>query len=233
MTNPPALSDLMHPSWAEALEPVTANIHQMDLFCRDEIMSGRGILPDGQNVLRAFSRSLEEVRVLLLGQDPYPTPGNAVGLSFSMSRETQPIPRSLVNIYDELWHDLGIPPAPHGDLTAWFEQGVLLMNRVLTVQPHSPASHRGLGWEVVTDRAITALIEHHAKHSIPLTAILWGNDAKRAIPQLEAYGVPYVASAHPSPLSAHRGFFGSTPFSRTNDHLTHQGGSPIDWKIPA
>ncbi len=156
-------------------------------------------------MLRAFSRPLADVRVLIVGQDPYPTPGHPVGLSFSVAPDVRPIPRSLQNIYAELQDDLGIPPAEHGDLTPWFEQGVLLLNRVLTVQPGTSGSHRGQGWEQVTERAIEALVERGG----PLVAILWGRDAQSLIPMLGP--VPYVASAHPSPLSARSGFFGSRP----------------------
>ena len=173
------------------------------------------------------TRPLAEVRVLILGQDPYPTPGNAVGLSFSVAPEVRPLPGSLVNIYRELKADLGIEPAPHGDLTHWFEQGVLLLNRVLTVRPGAPASHRGKGWEEVTACAVEAL----AARGGPLVAILWGRDAQTARPLLGE--VPVLASAHPSPLSARSGFFGSRPFSQANLLLDEQGAAPIDWRIPS
>jgi len=183
-------------------------------------------LPAGDRVLRAFTRPLSEVRVLIVGQDPYPTPGHPVGLSFSVARDVRPIPRSLENIYAELQADLGIPRAAHGDLTPWFEQGVLLLNRVLTVQPGRSGSHRGRGWEQVTARAIEAL----AARGGPLVAILWGRDAQSLVPMLGP--VPYLASAHPSPLSARSGFFGSRPFSRANDLLVRAGGEPVDWALP-
>ena len=222
---PQPLPDLMAPDWAEALAPVADRVTAMGEFLRAEIAAGRGYLPAGPNVLRAFSRPLADVRVLLVGQDPYPTPGHPVGLSFSVAPDVRPLPRSLVNIYTELTADLGIAPSPHGDLSAWFEQGVLLLNRVLTVRPGASGSHRGKGWEQVTQQAIEALVTRGG----PLVAILWGRDAQNLQPMLG--DTPVIASAHPSPLSAQSGFFGSRPFSRTNAALTAQGGTPIDWQL--
>jgi uracil-DNA glycosylase len=226
MTRRP-LAELVAPDWAAALAPVTSTVAGLGDFLRAEIAAGRGYLPAGDRVLRAFSRPLAEVRVLIVGQDPYPTPGHPVGLSFSVERSVRPVPRSLVNIYTELRDDLGIEPADHGDLSGWFDQGVLLLNRVLTVTPGRSGSHRGKGWEQVTQRAIEALVERGG----PLVAILWGRDAQSLLPMLGS--VPYVASAHPSPLSARSGFFGSRPFSRANDLLVRQGGEPVDWRLPA
>ena len=223
--SPQPLPALVSPDWAEALEPVSGTISAMGDFLRAEIASGRRYLPAGSHVLRAFSRPLADVKVLIVGQDPYPTVGHPVGLSFSVDPAVRPIPRSLVNIYTELRDDLGIPPAQTGDLTPWFEQGVLLLNRVLTVEPGKSGSHRGRGWEQVTQRAIEALVERGG----PLVAILWGRDAQSLVPMLGA--VPYIASAHPSPLSARNGFFGSRPFSRANALLIEAGGSPVDWTI--
>lgn len=222
---PAPLHDLMAPDWAAALEPVQANIHAMGDFLRAENAAGRGYLPTGDRVLRAFSEPLAAVRVLVVGQDPYPTPGHPVGLSFSVERDVMPIPKSLVNIYRELESDLDIAPAQHGDLTKWFTQGVLLLNRVLTVQPGKSAAHRGKGWEAVTQCAIEALVERGG----PLVAILWGRDAQSLVPMLG--DVPVVASPHPSPLSAHAGFLGSKPFSRTNALLAEQSATPIDWRL--
>lgn len=219
------LKDLIAADWADALADVESRIHAMGDFLRDEIAAGRSYLPEGPNVLRAFTRPLADVRVLIVGQDPYPTPGHAVGLSFSVARDVRPLPKSLINIYKELADDLGIPPAQHGDLSAWFDQGVLLLNRVLTVAPGSPGSHRGKGWEEVTTAAISAL----ASRGGPLVAILWGRDAQSTTPLLG--DVPVIASAHPSPLSARNGFFGSKPFSRANKALEAQGASPIDWAL--
>ncbi|MBQ3360057.1 MAG: uracil-DNA glycosylase, partial [Microbacterium sp.] len=177
------------------------------------------------NVLRAFRRPLADVRVLITGQDPYPTPGHPIGLSFAVDRDVRPLPRSLANIYRERESDLGIPPAPHGDLSAWSDQGVLLLNRVLTVQPGVAGSHRRWGWEKVTEAAIRALVARDR----PLVAILWGKDAENLRPLLGA--TPVIASAHPSPLSARRGFFGSRPFSRANELLEGLGAAPIDWRV--
>ena len=221
-----ALTDLVHPSWAPALAPVTAQVAALGAFLRAERASGRGYLPAGDLILRAFSRPFDRVQVLIVGQDPYPTPGHAVGLSFSVAPEVSPLPRSLQNIYQELGTDLGLPRPPNGDLSPWADRGVLLLNRVLTVKPGVAASHRGAGWEVVTAQAISAL----AKRGKPLVAILWGRDAQALEPALGE--VPCVKSAHPSPLSAHSGFFGSRPFSRANDLLLRQGAEPINWRLP-
>jgi uracil-DNA glycosylase len=197
----------------------------MGEFLRGEVAAGRRYLPAADAILRAFHAPLEDVRVLIVGQDPYPTPGHPVGLSFAVEQSVRPIPKSLVNIYRELHDDLGIDPPQHGDLSAWARQGVLLLNRVLTVAPGRPASHRGQGWEQVTDAAIAALVARGG----PLVAILWGRDAQSLIPRLA--GVPVIASPHPSPLSASRGFFGSRPFSRANALLVEQGAAPIDWRL--
>lgn len=217
------LTELVAPDWAEALAPVEPQITAMGQFLREEIAAGFAYLPAGEHILRAFSLPLADVRVLILGQDPYPTPGHAMGLSFSVNPDVRPIPGSLRNIYRELETDLGIPQALHGDLTAWFEQGVLLLNRVLTVRPGAPASHRGKGWEEVTACAVQAL----ARRGGPLVAVLWGRDAQAAKPMLGE--TPVIASAHPSPLSARNGFYGSRPFSTANRLLAEQGGEPIDW----
>ena len=220
------LAELVAPDWAEALAPVEGQVAAMGQFLRGEIAAGFSYLPAGENILRAFTLPLADVRVLILGQDPYPTPGHPVGLSFSVAPDVRPLPGSLRNIYRELEQDLGIPQAAHGDLTHWFDQGVLLLNRVLTVRPGAPASHRGKGWEQVTARAVAALAERGG----PLVAILWGRDAQSARPMLRE--VPVIATAHPSPLSARSGFFGSRPFSAANRLIEQQGGAPIDWALP-
>lgn len=211
--------------WAEALAPVQDTITALGERLRAEQEAGHGYLPAGEDVLRAFQRPLADVRVLITGQDPYPTPGHPIGLSFAVDREVRPLPRSLSNIYTERESDLGIPPAPHGDLTAWSDQGVLLLNRVLTVRPGEAASHRGWGWEKATELAIRTLVARDQ----PLVAILWGRDAANLQPMLGA--TPVIASAHPSPLSARRGFFGSRPFSRANALLQEQGADPVDWRV--
>jgi uracil-DNA glycosylase len=214
------------PDWAEALEPVAADIAAAGDFLRAEIAAGRSYLPAGPNILRAFRDPLANVRVLISGQDPYPTPGHPVGLSFSVAPDVRPLPRSLHNIFRELHDDLGIPASEHGDLTAWASQGVLMLNRVLTVRAGVSASHRGKGWEQVTEQAIRALVARGG----PLVAILWGRDAQTLKPMLGS--TPVIESAHPSPLSASRGFFGSRPFSRVNALLQEQGADPIDWRLP-
>jgi uracil-DNA glycosylase len=226
MAQPKPLAELVDPGWAVALESVAGRIAAMGDVLRAELAAGRRYLPEGPNVLRAFTSSFERVRVLIVGQDPYPTPGHPIGLSFAVERHVRPIPRSLANIYRELHDDLGIPPAPHGDLTAWADQGVLLLNRVLTVQAGASGSHRGKGWEEVTQVAIEALVARRT----PLVAVLWGRDAGTLRPLLGE--TPIVASAHPSPLSASSGFFGSKPFSRTNQLLRDAGADPIDWRLP-
>lgn len=220
-----SLLKIMAPDWAQALTPIASEIHQMGDFLRSELRAGRSYLPSGENVFHAFQYPLANVRVLIVGQDPYPTPGHPVGLSFSVARNVQPLPRSLNNIYRELSDDLGIAPASHGDLSSWCENGVMLLNRVLTVRPGAPASHRGKGWEAITEFAIKQL----TARKTPLVAILWGRQAQELAP---LFGdTPIIASAHPSPLSASRGFFGSKPFSKANTLLITQGADPIDWQI--
>jgi uracil-DNA glycosylase len=221
------LRSMVDPGWADALEPVAGRIAAMGDFLRAEVAAGRRYLPAGENVLRAFKQPFAAVRVLIVGQDPYPTPGYAVGLSFSVAPDVRRLPGSLVNIFREYSEDLGYPAPSTGDLTAWAERGVLLLNRVLTVQPGKPGSHRGKGWEEVTDQAIRALA---ARKTEPLVAILWGRDARTLAPLLE--GIPAVESAHPSPYSAANGFFGSRPFSRANHLLEQEGAQPVDWKLP-
>lgn len=222
-----AEAGLVDAGWAAALEPVAPQIAALGDRLRAEVAAGRSYLPAGERVLRAFQRPLADVKVLIVGQDPYPTPGHPIGLSFAVDAHVRPLPRSLTNIYTELQADLGIPPAGHGDLSAWSDQGVMLLNRVLTVAPGASASHRGWGWESVTEHAIRTLVARDA----PLVAILWGRDAANLRPMLEK--TPIVESAHPSPLSASRGFFGSRPFSRANALLEAQGAAPVDWRVPA
>ncbi|MCW2526633.1 MAG: uracil-DNA glycosylase [Pseudonocardiales bacterium] len=224
--SPRPLGELLDPGWAAALAPVEPQITAMGQFLRSEIAAGRSYLPNGANVLRAFTHPLAGVRVLIVGQDPYPTPGHAVGLSFSVAPDVRPIPRSLSNIYREYCSDLDLPRPTNGDLSPWAEHGVLMLNRVLSVAPGAPASHRGKGWEPVTDQAIRALVAR----ATPLVAILWGKDAQTLGPLLG--DTPRITSAHPSPMSADRGFFGSRPFSRANAMLVERGGEPVDWRLP-
>ncbi|ORC16604.1 MULTISPECIES: uracil-DNA glycosylase [Rothia] len=215
----------MAADWAAALAPVEPQIRAMGNFLRAEHEAGRATLPPGEDIFRAFTYPLSAVKVLVIGQDPYPTPGHAMGLSFSVRPDVRPLPRSLQNIYQELNSDLGIIPPAHGDLTAWSAQGVMLLNRVLSVGAGTAGSHRNLGWEQVTTAAIEAL----AARGTPLVGLLWGADARKCRPLLGGY--PCVESAHPSPLSASRGFFGSRPFSRVNELLIRQGATPVNWEL--
>ncbi len=221
------LDHIMAPDWAAALAPAAPHLHAMGDFLRAEAEAGRTYLPAPVNILRAFARPLAEVRVLIVGQDPYPTPGHPMGLSFSVQPDVRPIPRSLANIFTELAADVGAPSPANGDLTPWSDRGVMLLNRVLTVRPGEPGSHRGRGWEAFTEAAIRALVARPE----PLVAILWGRDAAGLRPMLG--DTPVVMSPHPSPLSAQRGFFGSRPFSRANELLAGLGTAPIDWTLPA
>jgi len=221
------LNELIDPGWARALEPVADRVAAMGEFLRAENAAGYGYLPAGENVLRAFTFPFEEVRVLIVGQDPYPTPGHAVGLSFSVAPDVRPLPRSLENIFTELVADLGGSKPACGDLSPWSRQGVMMLNRVLTVRPGNPASHRGKGWEAVTECAIRALVARPQ----PLVAVLWGRDAQTLKPMLDGDRCRSIESVHPSPLSASRGFFGSRPFSRANALLTELGAEPIDWAL--
>jgi uracil-DNA glycosylase len=224
--NRPPLESVIDPGWAAALADVEPTIRRLGDFLRTEQAAGRGFLPAGPRLLRAFTYPLAQVRVLIVGQDPYPTPGHAVGLSFSVPADVSPLPPSLANIFTELAADLGVPRPSTGDLSPWADRGVMLLNRVLSVRPGVPGSHRGQGWEEVTARAIDVL----AARGGPLVAILWGNDARSLAPRLGA--VPTVVSPHPSPLSASRGFFGSRPFSQASALLAAQGVADFDWRLP-
>ena len=226
------LPELMAPDWAAALVTVEPELRRVLAFLAQEVAAGHNVLPSPSNVLRAFRQPLAEVKVLIVGQDPYPTPGHAIGLSFAVDARTRPIPRSLANIYRELESDLGIPARVHGDLSAWAGQGVLLLNRVMSVRAGAPGSHRGKGWEAVTTAAVTAVANRRTADGgrPPLVAVLWGKDAESVRPLLS--GVAVVSSAHPSPLSASRGFFGSSPFSTINELLREQGSSGVTWELP-
>lgn len=220
------LDQLVHPTWVPVLADHQDTLTRIGEFLRSETQAGHPWLPAGDRILRAFGQPLPGVRVLIVGQDPYPTPGHAVGLSFSVDPAVRPVPRSLANIHRELMTDVGIAPPTNGDLSPWVDQGVLLLNRVLTVRAGEPGSHRRRGWEDITAAAIEGLV---ARANAPLVAILWGRDAQALQPMLGA--VPVIASAHPSPLSAERGFFGSRPFSRANAALIEQGADAIDWSL--
>ena len=226
------LDRLMAADWAAALAPVEAELRSVLEYLAAEVAAGHQVLPSPSNVLRAFQRPLAAVKVLIVGQDPYPTPGHPIGLSFAVEGHTRPIPRSLANIYKELESDLGLPARVHGDLTRWADQGVLLLNRVLTVRAGAAGSHRGKGWEAITTAAITAVAGRRAAdgNPAPLVAVLWGKDAESVRPLLG--DTPVLTSAHPSPLSAARGFFGSRPFSKANEVLRSHGSEPVDWELP-
>jgi uracil-DNA glycosylase len=223
---PGSLADVLHPDWAAALAPVADDLARVEAFLAGERARGAEYLPQDTVVLRAFAQAPDAVKVLVVGQDPYPTPGHPVGLAFSVAPGIRPIPRSLANMFRELADDVGVPVPGTGDLSRWSQQGVLLLNRVLTVEPGRPGSHRGKGWERVTEQAVRAL----AARGRPLVAVLWGREAQTLRPLLD--GVPVVEGVHPSPLSAGRGFFGSRPFSRVNALLLAQGAEPVDWQLP-
>ncbi len=212
-------------SWRSTLAPLSEHLAAVAVFTDSERSAGYEVLPRAVHVLRALTLPAELVKVIIVGQDPYPTPGHACGLSFSVNRDVRPLPRSLANIYRELAEDVGIVPPEHGDLSEWSDQGVLLLNRCLTVRAHNPGSHRNQGWELITG----AILEHLAARNQPLVAILWGRDAQDSARHLP--GVSIISSSHPSPLSARRGFFGSRPFSRANELLVDMNEKPINWEI--
>lgn len=227
------LSELIEPGWAKALADVEPTVHQMGDFLRAELYAGYRYLPESRNILRAFTIPFDDIKVLIVGQDPYPTPGHPVGLSFCVAPDVRPIPRSLANIYRELMDDIGVAAPANGDLTPWTRQGVMLLNRCLTVRAGQPNSHAGKGWETVTQAAIEALnarVDEHGNPK-PLVAILWGRNAQSLAPLLT--NATIIASPHPSPLSASRGFFGSHPFSRANEALVAKGATPINWALPS
>lgn len=216
----------VHPEWSAALAPATGDLTRACAFLAGEQARRAPYLPDARVVMRAFAQPPSTVKVLVVGQDPYPTPGHPIGLAFSVAADVRPLPRSLANIFTELVDDVRVPGPSSGDLSAWSSQGVLLLNKVLTVEPRRPGSHRGQGWERVTEQAVRALVARGR----PLVAVLWGREAQALRPLLD--GVAVVESVHPSPLSARRGFFGSRPFSRVNELLTAQGAEPVDWRLP-
>lgn len=233
ITNVKPLEELMDPQWAQHLRPVESQIRTMGNFLRQQIAEGHHILPPSHQILRAFSIPFETIKVLIVGQDPYPTPGHPVGLSFCVNSNVRPLPKSLVNIYKELVDDLNVPQPLNGDLTPWTQQGVMLLNRCLTVEAGKPNSHHNKGWEEVTQAAIQALNNRTGSNGnpLPLVAILWGRNAQSLAPLLT--NAILIMSAHPSPLSASRGFFGSRPFSRTNEALRAMGTTPINWELPS
>lgn len=219
----------VHQSWFAAFDSCAAALQQVleaVALEREQHL----VLPAPEQVFAAFKRPLEAVRVVLLGQDPYPTPGHAMGLAFSVDRAITKLPGSLQNIYKELAADVGVAPAASGDLSAWADQGVLLLNTALTVRAGAgqAGSHAELGWQPVVCAVLQYLAAQHAAGQ-PLVAVLWGNHAKQFAAELP--GVPLVCGVHPSPLSAYRGFFGSRPFSRVNTLLAAQGAAPVNWEL--
>ncbi len=215
--------------WWEILKPEFEKSYYQQLrkFLVFEY-SHYNIHPDMNNIYEAFQLTpFSKVKVVILGQDPYHEPGQAQGLSFSVAPGTK-IPPSLINIYKELQSDLGIKPVDHGDLTSWAKQGVLLLNSVLTVRNGQAFSHKGKGWEQLTDAAIKKL----SQRDKPVVFILWGRAARDKISLIDTTTNIVIQSAHPSPLSANRGFFGSKPFSKTNEALEAMGETPINWQLP-
>lgn len=215
----------VHPSWLPVFDGLSTEIAAVRSFLEGETVAGRQWLPEPSQILRAFTYPLDHVKVVILGQDPYPTPGHSVGLAFCVAPEIAP-PRSLVNIFSELQSDLGIDSPANGDLTPWAEQGVLLLNSTLTVRSGLSGSHRGHGWEPITSAVIAALTQRPEGSPV---AILWGKDAQTYGSEFDSRFV--ISSPHPSPLSARRGFFGSKPFSHTNELLRQRGQSAIDWEL--
>jgi len=194
-------------------------------FLLAEKASGKRVFPPAKQMFRAFDATRpEQVKVVIIGQDPYHGPGQANGLCFSVNQGV-PLPPSLENIYRELRDDLGIDRGGNGDLGGWAAQGVLLLNAMLSVRAHQAASHQGQGWEQFTDQVLQRLCSQQER----LAIIAWGAFAAKKIDSLPLTGKLVLRSAHPSPLSAHRGFFGSRPFSRVNTYLEQQGLTPIDW----
>ncbi len=215
------------------MAPVEGQIRAMGSFLRDEYAQGRTFQPTGRHIFRAFTIPLDSIKVLIVGQDPYPTPGHPVGLSFSVEPSVRPLPASLQNIFKELVDDMHVPMPANGDLTPWTQRGVMLLNRCLTVQTGKPNSHKGRGWEAVTDHAIDVLNSRTNPDGSPkpLVAILWGRNAQTLEPRLTKAAI--IKSPHPSPMSARYGFFGSHPFSRANELLVEMGAEPVDWSLPS
>lgn len=222
-----AQQNLIDISWVRVLAPVQEILDDIFQELQRELSRGVKVIPPLPHIMRAFQLPFDLVKVVIVGQDPYPSPGDAVGLSFSVSPEQRVLPRSLKNIFTELSSDMGVQKPACGDLSPWVEQGVMLLNRVLTVRPGEAGSHRGLGWEDVTECALRAL-DNRSDQGV--VAVLWGNDAQTAQSFLPHSTV--ISSAHPSPLSASRGFFGSQPFSKTNEALAGLGKTPIHWALP-
>ncbi|PJJ42855.1 uracil-DNA glycosylase [Glutamicibacter mysorens] len=212
--------------WVPALSRQDSLLRRLATDLAARSAAGEQILPAPEVMFRALSLPLSEVKVLIIGQDPYPTPGHPNGLAFAANKQVRPLPRSLANIYKELQADLGLDPVPHPDLGPWLSQGVLLLNQVLSVTAGNAGSHQKLGWAPILQAILQALDER----PLPLVALLWGNQAQKLSGSLP--NAVQLQSAHPSPLSASRGFFGSKPFSNINRLLSDSGQEPIDWSLP-
>lgn len=223
------MKEIIHNSWQTILTDEFEKEYYQKLrnFLKKEYTT-QNIHPDMYHIYEALELTpYEKVKVVILGQDPYHGVNQAHGLSFSVQPGVK-IPPSLNNIYKELQSDLGISPVKHGNLVSWAKQGVLLLNTVLTVREGQAYSHRGKGWEILTDKIIEKLNEREK----PIVFILWGKPAQEKMKMIDKSRHIILASAHPSPLSAHRGFLGSKPFSKTNDALMALGETPIDWQLP-
>jgi uracil-DNA glycosylase len=229
VVTPPTFADTLRKAvptaWAELLGEQTLDLLDPIGEHLDARSATEQIVPAPHHIFRALTLHPDDVSVIIIGQDPYPTPGHAMGLSFSVPEGVWPLPPTLKNILQELSNDVGVTPPRHGNLQSWHRQGVLLLNRHLTTQAHHPGAHRRLGWATFTDRVVQALVEANTNR----VAILWGKEAHSVSPLLGS--TPTISSPHPSPLSAHRGFFGSTPFSLANKHLQSMGRGPIDWNL--
>ena len=210
----------MHPTWRLALADTYAHLLLLEM----KLISAGEYAPIQQRVMRAFQNSMDDVKVLIVGQDPYPTRGHAVGLAFAVEPGTNPLPKSLQNMMTELRDDLGKTVSNNGDLTRWLPEGVMLMNRHLTVPVGESGGHMDLGWDQFTNRAVEELAKRLGEK---LIVVLWGKEAQALEPLLGSAQI--IKSAHPSPLSARRGFFGSKPFSKANDALRRVGRLPVDW----
>jgi len=220
----------LEPSWAEPLGPVfqSAAVQSLRAFLKEQISAGKQIYPPLSESLNALNATpLGKVKLVILGQDPYPGLGQAHGLSFSVKPGVA-VPRSLANIYRELARDVGFTPVNHGHLQSWAQQGVLLLNAVLSVEAGQPDSHKGRGWETVTD-AVIDLVNRQRQHVVFL---LWGRNAKLKGARIDRDRHCVLEAAHPSPLSAHSGFFGCQHFSKANVYLQANGIAPIDWQLP-
>ncbi|MDO4911228.1 MAG: uracil-DNA glycosylase [Corynebacterium sp.] len=238
MTTPTTWYSTMHPDWLPALQgqpDIAAKLEDIAAALTHETE----LCPPLDKTFAALEYAPAATKVVIVGQDPYPTPGHAMGLSFSVSPDINPIPRSLKNIFTEYEEDLGLAAPLNGDLRPWANNGVLLLNRMLSTTAHNAGAHARLGWQDITD----AIIAHQIRSEARIVFILWGKHAQEiisrapiaaAIEESKSTGGPrFITSAHPSPLSARRGFFGSKPFSTANSLLAEMGREPVDWTLPS